>query len=284
MESKSNSDIAVLADFKVAFLGTNGSCAYNNGKRIRYGTNTLCTVIKAGKTILIFDAGSGICRFNQLSEFDSDKINLFFSHYHIDHMNGLLFWSFLFNPQKEIKLYGQGDIRKVVGNFFTAPYQPVSLNDFRATMTYHDIKSYDEIKLADNGSEVKIKTLALNHPNDCLGYRIDYKNRSVCYLTDIELANYENQEKAYNELVEFAKDSDLLIIDAAYANGKNIKGFGHSTPFECANLASNANAKKLALYHYGYMETDDGIDTLVESAKEVFSNTLGSYDGLSLNI
>ena len=52
--------------FEVTFWGTNGSCAFNGGNRVKYGTNTLCLAVKAGNETLIFDAGSGICGFGGL--------------------------------------------------------------------------------------------------------------------------------------------------------------------------------------------------------------------------
>jgi ribonuclease BN (tRNA processing enzyme) len=172
-------------------------------------------------------------------------------------------------------MYGKDDVRSVMKKFFYEPYQPVNIEDFRAALNFHSMKNGDKIQI----DKVTIKAKELIHPNGCLGYRVEFGNKSICYMTDIELAQYEN----YVELADFARNTDLLIIDAAYQDGKAIKGFGHSTPTECAELALAANAKRLALYHYGYMETDDDIDNLVESAKKIFPNTVGSFDGLTMN-
>jgi len=263
--------------FEVAFLGTNGSCAYNNGTRNRYGTNTLCVAVKAGETTLIFDAGSGICGFNELSDFQSRKTHLFFSHYHVDHMNGLLFWNALFNSEKEIEIYGMDNVHSVIKNIFHEPYQPVRVEDFRAELNFNSLKCGNKIIISN---DVTVKCKSLIHPNGCLGYRVEFGGKSICYMTDIELAEYENLD----EPAEFVKNTNLLIIDCAYQDGKSIKGFGHSTPSECARLAVSANIKQLALYHYGFRETDETIDTLVESAKKIFPNSIGSYDGLRITI
>jgi ribonuclease BN (tRNA processing enzyme) len=258
-------------------LGTNGSCAYNNGRRERYRTNTLCVAVKAGGEVLIFDAGSGICGFNQLNGFQNERIHLFFSHYHLDHLNGLLFWNALFNPNKQVDIYGKDDARAAIESFFTSPFQPVNVNDFRACINFNSVICGEEIKIND---KLSVKAKSLIHPNGCLGYRVDFENQSICYLTDIELAEYDN----YDGLIGFVKNTDLLILDSAYADGKSFKGFGHSTPTECARLALQAQVKQLALYHYGFMESDEGIDELVNSAKKTFPNTFCSYDNLHINI
>jgi ribonuclease BN (tRNA processing enzyme) len=263
--------------FEVLFLGTNGSCAFNSGNRPRYGTNTLCTVIRAGDSTLIFDAGTGICGVNDLDVYKSKKLNLFISHFHKDHISGLLFWEALFDAGKEIDIYGMGDIRKHINHWLKEPYQPVGIDAFQAKLTFNSIDD-GTLVLLDGG--VAVSCIPMNHPGGCLGYRIDYGDKSVCYMTDVELGDPEADEK----LVAFARNTDLLITDSQFEDGKKNKGWGHSTPKECAALAQSANAKKLALYHYSYHCADGDIDRLTESAKGVFKDTFASADWMRVEI
>lgn len=257
--------------FEVAFLGTNGSCSFNNGKRLRYGTNTLCTAVRAGGKSIIFDAGSGICGFGDLKDFHNQHLHLFLSHYHVDHINGMLFWGALFNENIDIDIYGIGDLYAIMSCFLKEPYQPVGFGVFRANVNYNYVKDGEEIDLGDG---VTVKSMYISHPGDCTGYRVNYNGKSVCYLTDIELSNHVSD----NRLIDFVSGCDLLIADASFSENQKITGWGHSTPSECAQLAKNANVKKLALYHYGYLNTDEEIDGLVKVSKKTFENTFASAD------
>ena len=33
---------------------------------------------------------------------------------------------------------------------------------------------------------IVIRTMRLNHPNGCVGYRVNYGGNAVCYITDTE--------------------------------------------------------------------------------------------------
>ena len=68
---------------------------------------------------------------------------------------------------------------------------------------------------------IKIKTMLLNHPGHCLGYRVEYKKKSICYVTDNELYPESNQfhNKFYlNQLKDFVADTDILITDCTYTD------------------------------------------------------------------
>lgn len=264
--------------FAIHFLGTNGSCAYNNGQRNYYGTNTPCVAVKVNETALIFDAGSGICGLKKLSAFQNKNKLLFLSHYHIDHISGLLFWDALFDSGNEINIYGINDVRASLNDFLSTPLNPVGLDAFCAKLNFINIKDGKKIKIEDTAT---IKSMVyLSHPGGCAGYRVDYCDKSVCYLTDIELGEHEQDGK----LTEFINGTDLLIADTGFANGKSIKGWGHSTPNECAELAKRTGVKKLALFHYGHTASDDDIRMLEKEAQAVFSESFASSDGLKIII
>ncbi len=263
--------------FDVAFLGTNGSCAYNNGSRQEFGSNTLCVVVQAGGNTLLFDAGSGICGLSKLDSFKNDCYHLFLSHYHIDHVSGLLFWNSLFNPSSEISFYGMGDIKKTLNHLLSEPFQPAGFDDFKAKINFCDINNEDQILLINN---TRVSRMFVSHPGGCAAYRVDYDGKSLCYLTDIELANHDNDEN----LIEFVKDTNLLIVDSCYKNGKSVKGWGHSTPDECAMLAKQSGARRLALFHHDYSATDADILQSESQAKIIFPNTFASRDGLYISI
>jgi len=266
-------------NFEVMFLGTNGSCSFNNRMRARYGTNTSCAAVRAGGDSVVFDAGSGICGYKDLENFRDKRINLFISHYHADHINGFLFWKALFNPKLSVGIYGKGSVKDMLDLSLAPPFCPVGSDVFRANIQFICLNpGGGEIIRLDNGATVS--TVCLNHPGGALGYRLDYGGKSVCYMTDVELGETDADEKT----AAFAKNADLIISDCAFEDGKQIPGWGHSTPKQCAALAKRAQAKRLALYHYGFGMTDSDIDALEKSAKEIFADTFASADGMKVDI
>jgi len=268
-----------MKNFEVTFLGTSGSVAFNAeaGKRSKYGTNTACIAVEAGCETLIFDAGTGLCGFKSPSE----HIRLFLSHYHVDHIGGLLFLPDFFNRDKKIDLYGSSSegvsFKTIIEKFLSPPLHPVGTEVFRAQLTFNEIKAGDIVYLSDG---VTVRTTKLMHQPSCLGYRVDYNNKSLCYLSDVGLCEHEGD----TELLEFLQDTDLLVLDSFFDDGKAIPGWGHSTWRECAEWAKKCSVKKLALFHHDFKLSDSEIDMRTEKAREVFPNTFAAADFMKVEI
>jgi len=269
------------SDFKIAFLGTGGSCAFNNGSRTQKGMNTLCVGVRAGANTIVLDAGSGICGLRGLDDFKNSRYNLFFSHYHVDHIHGLLFWDVLFNPDCSINVYGMesvlGGVRDTCNHFLNEPFQPAGLNEIRAKMSFADIQDGSETSLADG---VTVKSIKLSHHGGCLGHRISYNGKSVCYITDVDLNDHKEDES----LFAFAANTDLVIMDSFFGNQPGIPGWGHSNAAECAEFAQKVKAQKLALYHYNYKFSDKEIAETEKTAKAIHPNTFAPADGIIIEI
>ena len=265
--------------FEITFLGTNGSCAYNNGVRVKYGTNTLCVAAVVGEETLIFDTGTGICGFSGLADYHREHLRMFYTHYHVDHLEGLLFFSELFDPRIKIDIYGLAhadmETREILGRFLSKPYQPVGLGVFKANINYHTIAADHKIELSGG---VTVRTYSLSHPGGAIGYRVDYEGKSFCYCSDAELSNHRDDKN----LIEFLRGAELLVLDSAFDDGEVIPGWGHSSWRECAILAKEAEVKQLALYHHGYTLTDAEIDTRAKKAQKIFPGTFASADGMKV--
>ncbi|MCL2018840.1 MAG: MBL fold metallo-hydrolase [Oscillospiraceae bacterium] len=268
-------------NFEVTFLGTNGSCAYNNGRRNKYGTNTICLAVKVGEETIIFDSGSGICGFDELESYQREHLRLFFSHYHIDHFSGLLFFSQLFDNNKRFDIYGAGSGKSkfysIVYDFLSPPLHPVGISSLGARLDFHTIYEGQTIELS---KDVVLKTCSLSHPGGVIGYRIEHGGKSLCYCTDVELKKHEND----SALLEFTKDTDLLIIDSFFDDGEEKEGWGHSSWREGAEWAIRAGVKKLALFHYEFTLADRDIEIMEEKAQKIFPNTVASRDGMRIEL
>ena len=118
---------------------------------------------------------------------------------------------------------------------------------------------------------VSVKTMLLSHPGNCLGYRIEYHGRSICYVIDNELYLPESPfyNRAYVEkLADFVRDADILITDTTYTDQEyeSKVGWGHSCVSQVIDLADRANVKALHLFHHDPDQYDDDIDDKLEVA------------------
>lgn len=154
-------------------------------------------------------------------------------------------------------------------------YFPITLSEFSARVYFRDL---EEETIDVDGIEVETKLLS--HPGKCLGYRMNYNGRSVCYITDNEmyLEGSEYFDPHYEQtLAEFCGDTDVLITDTTYSNAEyeTKVGWGHSCVGKVANLAHNAGAKTLYLFHHDPDQSDTDIDAKLATAASTLTK-LGS--------
>src|SRR5580765_8520762 len=96
-----------MADWrmKLRFWGVRGSVPTPQQRNMAYGGNTACLEVRLpGGEIIIFDAGTGICELgNTLME--EPLVHIFFTHLPCDHLQGLPFFTPLYNSDLVIKFY-----------------------------------------------------------------------------------------------------------------------------------------------------------------------------------
>ena len=134
--------------------------------------------------------------------------------------------------------------------------------------------------------KVRVRSRFLNHPGVCAGYRLFTRDGSIAFLPDnepfeplkLKLAardgTHPHKARAQaavqrSKLVEFLKDTDILILDAQYTDEKyqNHIGWGHGALSRVVSLALEARAKKLFLFHHDPAHDDDKIDEMMERAR-----------------
>ncbi|MGB7055896.1 MAG: MBL fold metallo-hydrolase [bacterium] len=252
------------------FYGTRGSVPVSNKETKNHGGNTTCLHIEAasGDTIIV-DAGTGIRELGKsLIVHRKNKINLVFSHYHWDHIQGFPFFGPIFRKETELHIFGPADevvAEKALSYQMTMPYFPTNLSKLPAKIVFHDLK-----KKLDIGS-IKIETIVNNHPNHTRGFKFIEGKKSFAFLTDNEI-RAQNGKTSYKEFVEFIRNTTLVVHDAQYTDEvyKTRIGWGHSTYRQVAELVQEAGVKEFMVTHHDHFSSDKFIEKNIKDVRKKF--------------
>lgn len=267
------------------FFGVRGSIAVPGGETLRYGGNTTCLEIRGDHgEVVILDAGTGIVKLgHKLMTEQVANINIFISHTHWDHIQGLPFFTPLFVPKNNISVFGPIDsvsgvgIKERLSTQMDRHYFPVQQDDLQSNLVFNDLSEGQKIIVGS----LTITCFLFNHPVTNFGYRIDDGCKSIVFTGDHEWpvqphpaqdkTNGEAQaviEKRRRETIDFMTDADILVIDTAYTEEEyqTRHGWGHGT-FDSSILAGReAKAKEVYLTHHEPGRTDSNLESIYVAA------------------
>lgn len=235
-----------------------------------------CTLVVAGRHVMLFDAGEGSARNLALMGVRVGRVErLFLTHFHSDHIDGLgplmlLRWTGA-SATSPLPVAGPPGVERVVAGFNeayaidngyrTAHHGPkiVPPSGAGGVAQPFAVPGAGTVVFAADG--VRVTAFSVDHGpvKPAVGYRIDYKGRSVVISGDT--APTPN-------LVRAAKGADLLVHEALQpvlvkkltaaldAHGqpntaqitRDILDY-HTTPAQAADAARAAGAKALVLTH-----------------------------------
>jgi len=280
-----SSDVAAIMNDRLSlgFWGVRGTLPVPGNNSVRYGGNTPCVSLELPSGYMfVFDAGTGIKVLSDHlagRQTAPNRYAIMISHPHWDHINALPFFSPLFSPGTDVLIcgpsHGDSGIYELISGQMDGVYFPVNIKEFTAKMTYRNLAEESfTIETA------RIQTMLLNHPGYCLGYRVDYRGRSICYLTDNELVPKEMEHynaHFLNQLTRFLQGADAAIMDATYfpEDYPSKVGWGHSALDQVARLAHEAQVKNLYLFHHDPTQLDDAIERKEVRARAILDE-LGS--------
>jgi phosphoribosyl 1,2-cyclic phosphodiesterase len=272
------------------FWGTRGSIPSPGPSTVRYGGNTPCVELRtADGWLIILDAGTGIRELGRsLVERANGapvKGDIFLTHAHWDHIQGIPFFAPLFQKGNHFTIWGseslQNSIGRVVRDQMSPTVFPVTFEELDARI---DFKELSEERSAGHGYDVS--AMPVRHPGGALGYRFTNGNaggRALVYVSDNELsaaARYEEPNGWRDRFVEFVRGAKVLIHDTMYRADEysSFVGWGHSTYEDAVELALEANVEQLVLYHHRPERTDDEVDGCVASCRAMVAARGGTLE------
>lgn len=268
---------------ELTFWGVRGTLPVPGPRALRYGGNTPCISMEFAKgNFLIFDAGTGIKALSDhLVAQQRGRIDakIFITHPHWDHISALPFFAPLYAQGNAFEIlgasHGEVDMEQLVSAQMDGVYSPITVHEFAASIRYRNLR--EETLEMDN---IRMHSMLLNHPGTCLGYRVEYGKRSICYITDNEIypqnTGFHNRQYI-NKLIRFVADADVLIIDSTYTDEEYTTRmhWGHSSVSEAVMLAHEASVKTVCLFHHDPDQSDDDIDVKLRTARTLLER-LGS--------
>ena len=270
---------------RLRFWGVRGSIPTPQSENLQFGGNTACVEIRlSGGAVLVLDGGTGIRDLGLLltREFGERplNLNLFLTHFHWDHIQGIPFFNPLYSAQNRVTFYGHGALghpRRMLGRQMQEPYFPVALDLVAATKEFVEVgRSSLTIDAAT------IHPFPLNHPQGAIGYRVESEGAAIVYATDFEHGNAELD----TVLREYSKDADLLIYDAQYTpeEYERHRGWGHSTWLEATRVASDCGVDRLILFHHDPSHDTETTVGIVRQAQARFPNTIAAQEGWTTDL
>jgi ribonuclease Z len=268
----------------IRFWGVRGSTPTPQSENLRYGGNTSCVEVRLNGHIYVFDCGTGFRNLGKQLEQESNgkpvSAHIFLSHFHWDHIQGIPFFAPLYdNHGSSFFFYSSNRTRglqRAVEEQMSDPYFPVNMNEMAARRQFLNI----EEGRTEFGDCV-VQSMWLNHPQGCLGFRVESKSGVLVYATD----NEPGDEQFDKNVRKLAEGADVLIYDAQYLPEEyqaRKRGWGHSHWREAVNVAMESGAKELVLFHHDPDHTDDCIDSVVTKAREYYPKVRAASEGMEI--
>jgi ribonuclease Z len=276
-------------------------------------------VQREGETIL-FDCGEGSQRQMMRYGVGFSFKEIFFTHYHADHLlgvTGLLRTMGLQDRTSPVVLYGPKGAQRILGTAITLG---IERNKFPVEIL--EIKPGDRLARDD----YDIVVFPTEHRADTVGFALVEHSRlgrfdperarelgipegplwgqlhrgKTVTLPDGRTVGpghlvgsprpgrslvYTGDTRPHLSVIQASRNADLLVHEATFGGDESerAKETGHSTAAEAARVALDAGVRRLVLTHISSRYNRDASELLAE-AKAIFPETVIARDGMTMDI
>lgn len=243
---------------KLVLLGTSG---YHSTNR----RETACLMLP--ELGVVFDAGSAMHRVPDYA--CTEGLDIYLTHAHLDHVLGL---TFMFD------ILAASDLKRV-----TAHGEKSKLDAIRTHLFSELVFPVEPpFEMRELAAKIRIRGggvlthFPLRHPGGSVGFRVDWPDRSMAYVTDTVAC-----PKA--DYVELIRGVNLLIHECYFDDDQPNQAelTGHSCVTPVAQVAAAAEVGRMVLVHINPLLKTDA-DFPLAKAKQIFPRTEIGTDYMEL--
>ena len=279
---------------RVRVWGCRGSLAAPGPETVRYGGNTSCLEVRlADDRLIVIDAGTGIRNLGVALGGDRpDRIDILLTHLHLDHIEGLGFFTPIWDPSAEIHVWGPASplrtLKEDISRHFSPPLFPIHIDDIPSGLHFHDVPAQEW----DLGA-CRVRAEHVTHPGPTVGYRLEEEGKVLTYISDHEPALGSDMTQVSPEWIsgyELARGAGVMFHDAQYTEDEypHRVGWGHSSIAHTVTFALIAKVRRLFMFHHDPLHSDAQLEAMLVRARELWGperDSLSlSYEGMEVEV
>jgi ribonuclease BN (tRNA processing enzyme) len=232
---------------------------------------------------LILDAGTGIRPLGMALGHDHpERIDIFITHLHTDHIEGLRFFDPIWDPSVELNVWGPPspirELRSRIAPYFAPPFFPVHLRNIPSHPEFRDTPT-----TTWRIGSAAVTAQLVKHPGPTVGYRVEENGAALAYLPDHEPAlgsDLSTVEAEWISGIALAEGAAVLLHDAQYTQEEYSErvGWGHSSTEDVVTFARRAASQRLVLFHHDPLHTDEQLERILARANEVTDSGDGQVE------
>jgi len=278
------------ATIKVTLLGT-GSPIPEPGKLFPTaspGRMSATTLVQAGEETLLFDAGRGVVNRLEEAGITGKQITaVFLTHFHSDHTSELpdlwltsrihIAWG---DREKAMEVWGPKGTKRFMEDIARAYATDIQARpkDVQIDLIGHEFEN-DGVVYEKNGVTVTAFTVDHGVTKPAVGYRIDYRGRSVLISGDT---------RYHENVIKYGTGVDLLIHEVLAASPKLLEARPdlirifdlHTSPEQCGTVFAKTKPKLAAYTHIVlFGGSAFGSKLPAPTIEEMVAETRRTYEG-----
>ncbi|MEM7716331.1 MAG: MBL fold metallo-hydrolase [Cyanobacteria bacterium P01_A01_bin.68] len=281
------SDYENQADrFVIKFWGVRGLIPTPGEENNRYGGNTACVEMQVAGKKIIFDAGTGLRVLGKiwLQQQQKTTAHLFFTNAQTNRIQGFPFFAPAFAPGNCFHIYGTAasngaSIKQSLSDQMLLPHFPYPLQVMESELQFYNLTPDKVIAIDD----VTVQMVLINNSTKSVGYRIQLKEYSVAYITDL---SSEIDDSEQENLMKLVQGVDLLIANPSYISSHFCE---MQTPIDCywqvaVDLARKTAVKQLIFSNHHPNDNDDFLDKIKINLRKEFEQGFLAHEGMVISI